>query len=334
MDHKQWIRSVLAHEECEVPFNIPLSPVPQRLLEQYSGTKDVFGWMGMPMRTTSLKSIKPLYADPEVFGPTARDEWGVVWTTNAIDRGSPDGHPLQVPDLTNYKFPDPTMEYRFEDIGPWCDANRDHYRIVFTGDLWERATFMRGMEALLYDIVDNPRFVRDLLRGIADYVLAMMNTLLSRFDFECIALSDDYGTQRGMLMSPDKWREFIKPLLKEIYALAKKHNRQMFHHTCGHVVPIVPDLIEIGLDILHPIQPEAMDIFYLKREFGRDLTFCGGLRTQDLLPYGTRDEVKAEVDMLKATMGKGGGYILEPGITLQADVPLDNILALIEAARA
>ncbi len=334
MDHKDWINSVIAHKECKVPFNIPLSPVPQRLLEQHAGTRDIFGWMGMPMRTTSLKSIKPLYADPEVFGPKAQDEWGVVWTTNAIDRGSPDGCPLQKPDLRDYRFPDPSMEYRFEDIGAWCEANKEHYRIVFTGDLWERATFMRGMENLLYDIVDNPRFVRSLLRGIADYVLAMMQTLLTRFEFECIALSDDYGTQRGMLMSPDTWRSFIKPLLEEIYALGKKHNRHVFHHTCGHVVPIVPDLIEIGLDILHPIQPEAMDIFQLKREYGRDVTFCGGLRTQDLLPYGTPAEVRAEVEMLKATMGRGGGYILEPGITIQADVPLENILALIEAARA
>lgn len=333
MNDRDWIRTALAHKDCPVPFNVPLSPVPQRKLEEYAGTKNIADWMGLPARFISLKSIKPLFAEPAVFGETARDEWGVVWTTNAIDRGSPDGHPLLKPDLTGYTFPDPSREYRFEDIGPFCEANRDHYRIIFTGDLWERATFMRGMEPLLYDIVDNPEFVRALLRGIADYVLAMMNTLLTRFEFEAIALSDDYGTQRGMLMSPASWREFIKPLLTEIYSLAKRHNRTVFHHTCGNVVPIIPDLIEIGLDILHPIQPEAMDVAQLKREFGRDLTFCGGVRTQDLMPYGTPDEVKREVRWLKSEMGKGGGYILEPGITLQADVPLENILALIEEAR-
>lgn len=333
MNDKQWIERVLAHQDGPVPFNIPFSPVPQRKLEEHAGTKDIAGWAGMPMRFISLKSIKPLYADPAIFGPTARDEWGVEWTTNAIDRGSPDGHPITKPDLSDYTWPDPTKEYRVEDIGPFCEANKSHYRVVFTGDLWERATFMRGMEPLLYDIVDNPEFVRSLLRGIADYVLAMMTTLFTRFDFECIALSDDYGTQRGMLMSPDTWREFIKPLLREIYGLAKKHNRRVFHHTCGHVVPIIPDLIEVGLDILHPIQPEAMDILHLKKEFGRDLTFCGGLRTQDLLPYGTPEDVRAEVRRLKAEMGRGGGYILEPGITVQADVPLENILAIIEEFR-
>jgi uroporphyrinogen decarboxylase len=120
--------------------------------------------------------------------------------------------------------------------------------------------------------------------------------------------------------------------LARMIARAKAHGRQMFLHTCGHNTPIIPDLIEIGLDILHPIQPEAMDIAALKREYGRDITFCGGVRTQDLLPLGTPEEVRAEVRRLKQVMGAGGGYILEPGITLQADVPLANLVALVEEA--
>ena len=92
-------------------------------------------------------------------------------------------------------------------------------------------------------------------------------------------------------------------------------------------------MIDIGLDILHPIQPEAMDILKLKSEFGRHLTFCGGVGTQDLLPYGTAQEVQKEVRRLKRHMGAGGGYILEPGITIQADVPLENVLAMIDESR-
>lgn len=336
MDDREWIKSVLAHppQADPVPFNIALSPVPQRKLQEYAGIENVADWMGLPIRMTGLKSIKPLYADPAIYGQHARDEYGVVWTTNAIDRGSPEGHCLPQPDLSSYTFPDAARAYRCEDLGAWLQANDEHYTFIWIGDLWERATFMRGMEALLLDLAGNPEFVRALLRGIADYILATLEILFSRFDFDGIALSDDYGTQRGMLMSPASWREFIKPLLSEIYSLAKRHNRTVFHHTCGYVVPIIPDLIEVGLDILHPIQPEAMDVFQLKREFGRDLTFCGGVRTQDLMPHGTPDDVRAEVRRLKAEMGKGGGYILEPGITLQADVPLENILALIEEARA
>ncbi len=108
----------------------------------------------------------------------------------------------------------------------------------------------------------------------------------------------------------------------------------MLHHSCGSIVPIIPDLVELGLDILHPIQPEAMDVRQLKRDFGAHLTFCGGVRTQTLLPEGSPEEVRAEVRALKRDLGRGGGFILEPGITLQADVPLANLVALIEEARA
>jgi uroporphyrinogen decarboxylase len=189
------------------------------------------------------------------------------------------------------------------------------------------------MEGLLVDLATHPGFVAQLLRGIADYVLQTVRILCERFEFDAIAISDDYGTQKAMLISPRDWRRFIKPVLAEIYALAKKHDCHVFHHTCGNVVPIIPDLIEIGLDILHPIQPEAMDIFELKREFGRDLTFCGGLRTQDLLPCASPQEIRAEVGKLQREMGRGGGYILEPGITLQSDIPLDNLLAMIDEAQ-
>ena len=98
-------------------------------------------------------------------------------------------------------------------------------------------------------------------------------------------------------------------------------------------MPIIGDLIDLGLDILHPIQPEAMDILSLKKRFGKDLAFCGGVSTQDLLVSGTPDQVRREVQRLKREMSPDGGYILEPGITLQADVPRANLIALIDEAR-
>ena len=235
--------------------------------------------------------------------------------------------------LSGYTFPDPTAEYRFEGIEAWCRDNAEHFTVIWVGDLWERATFVRGMENILLDVATDEGFVAELLRGIADYVLATVGILLDRYEFDAIAVSDGYGTQKALVISPEHWRRLIKPLLAEIYGLAKGRGRCVFHHTCGHVTPIVPDLIEIGLDILHPIQPETMDIHRLKREYGADLTFCGGLRTQDLLPAGTPDEVRAAARELKRTMGPGGGYILEPGITVQDDVPLPNMLAMIEEAR-
>jgi len=288
--------------------------------------------LDFPIRMTGLKSVKPLYAEPSRFGARAEDEFGVIWATTSVDRGSPIGPCLPDPDLTGYSFPDAADPFRFEDMETWCLENSDHFRIVWVGDLWERAAFMRGLEEILFDLVLHPQFVRDLLRRLADRIRATMEILFGSYEFEGIAVSDDYGTQRALMMAPDVWRQFIKPLLAEIYGAARVHGRIAFHHSCGDVSAIVPDLIEIGLDILHPIQPEAMDIFGLKREYGDDLTFCGGVRTQDLLPQGTAEEVRKEVKRLKRHMGSKGGYILEPGITLQADVPLENLEAMIDEA--
>ena len=133
------------------------------------------------------------------------------------------------------------------------------------------------------------------------------------------------------MMRPEMWREFVQPYLARILTAARAYGLATMLHTCGHVTPVIPDLIELGLDILHPIQPEAMDILCLKREFGRDITFCGGISTQRLLPFGTAQEVRDEVRWTVDAMAQGGGYIAEPGITLQADVPTANLVALIEA---
>jgi uroporphyrinogen decarboxylase len=330
-----WIKATLAHRGTgAVPYNFMFSPPALALVREHYGCEDVGEGLDLPLRMTGTVSVKPLYAPPTEFGETVVDEFGVVWSTSEIDRGSPIGPPLVEPDLSHYTFPDPTASYRFEGLDEWCRRNEGSYRIIWVGDLWERATFMRGMEALLVDLALRPAFVEELLRGLTDHIRRTMTILFERFSFEGIAVSDDYGTQKALLMSPAHWRRFIRPCLAEIYRFAKERGRTVFHHSCGHVEPIAADFVEIGLDVLHPIQPEANDIRRLKREYGRVLTFCGGVRTQDLLPYGMPDEVRAEVRRLKRDMGAGGGYILEPGITLQADVPAENLFALIDEARA
>jgi uroporphyrinogen decarboxylase len=333
--NKEWVQMAMARTStCPVPFNFAFSPPARRAAEAYYGGSPIEEVLDFPFRVNGPGSGKPLYADSAQFGATVQDEFGVVWSTNDIDRGSPIGPCLTGPDLSNYTFPDPRASYRFEGLADWCEQNRTHYRILGVGDLWERATFMRGMEGLLGDVMLSTTFVEALLRGLTDYILHTMQILLERCEFEAIGLSDDYGTQRALLISPDTWRRLVRPRLEEIYSLAKANGRAVFHHTCGNVYEVVGDMIDIGLDFLHPIQPEAMDIHRLKREFGRHLTLWGGIRTQDLLPKGTAEEVRAEVRTIKREMGEGGGYVLEPGIIIQADVPLENIAALIDEAIA
>jgi uroporphyrinogen decarboxylase len=253
-DHRAWIRDTLEHREPgAVPYNFMFSPPVRARLELHYGTTDLESALGLPLRMTGTKSVKPLYASPAEYGPRLTDEFGVTWSTSHIDRGSPIGPCLPEADLSGYRFPDPAASHRFEHLAEWTAANAGRFTFVWIGDLWERATFMRGMEQLLLDLTLHPRFAEELLRGLADYILKTMEILFSRFSFDGVALSDDYGTQRGMLMSPAHWRRFIKPLVAEIYQLAKRHGRSVFHHSCGNIVPIIGDLIDIGLDVLHPI---------------------------------------------------------------------------------
>jgi uroporphyrinogen decarboxylase len=334
-DDRSWIRDTLAHQESgAVPYNFMFSPPARARLESYYHRGDLEDVIGLPLRMNGTRSVKPLYAPVAEYGPQITDEFGVTWSTCDIDRGAPIGPCLTEASLGNYRFPDPSAAYRFDHLADWTAANRSHFTLLWIGDLWERATFMRGMESLLLDLTLHSRFVEELLRHLADYILRTMEILFERFSFDGVALSDDYGTQRGMLISPRHWRRFIRPLLAEIYGLAKRHGRTVFHHSCGNIAAIIGDLIDLGLDILHPIQPEAMDVLQLKRQFGAHVTLCGGIRTQDLLPSGTPEQVRDEVRRLKDVLGKGGGYILEPGITLQDDVPLANLLAMVDEAQA
>jgi uroporphyrinogen decarboxylase len=332
--NKDWIKQTIAHKQTPaVPYNFMFSPPAEKVLTQYYGRENLEEQLNLPIRMNAPRSIKPLYASPEQFGASIKDEFGVTWTTSDLDRGAPVGPPLVEPDLSGYTMPNPEAPFRFEGIEKWCEDNREHFTAIWIGDLWERATFVRGMENLLLDVVVNPKFVEELLRCLTDYILQTMQILFDRYIFDAVALSDDYGTQNGLLISPADWCRIIKPCVGDIYSFAKKNGRFVFHHSCGNVRSIIGEMIDIGLDILHPIQPEVMDIFELKREFGRDLTFCGGLGTQRLLPYGSCGQIREEISKLKEQMGVGGGYILEPGITTQADVPLENMLAMIEEAQ-
>lgn len=136
-----------------------------------------------------------------------------------------------------------------------------------------------------------------------------------------------------LLMSPDTWQEMIRDGEQKEYDLVHSYGKDVWVHSCGCVERIIPSLVEMGLDVLNPVQPECMDLAKLKRDFGDKLAFWGGISTQQVLPFGTPDEVKAEVRRVRRLMATGGGYILAPAQEIQEDVPAENIIALVEAAR-
>ena len=147
----------------------------------------------------------------------------------------------------------------------WCLRQKEHYRIIWVGDLWERATFMRGIENILLDVAMNPEFVQALLEHLTEYILETVRVLIERCDFEGIAISDDYGTQKGMLMSPGHWRRLVKPCLARIYKAAKKHGLTVFHHSCGNIIPIINDMIDIRWTFSTPYSPKQWIAIFTRK---------------------------------------------------------------------
>jgi len=197
--------------------------------------------------------------------------------------------------------------------------------------IFETAWALRGYERLLTDFVLNPELAERILDIPFHYHLAAAQKLVD-LGVDMIWTGDDVGTQNRMLMSPATWRRFLKPRLAAFIASLKQKNARLkiAYHTDGCVYPIIPDLIEIGVDVLNPIQPQSMDPEKLKREYGGRLCFWGTIDIQQTLPFGTADEVKAEVLARLRTVGQNGGLILGPTHNVQLDTPMENFWSLVK----
>ncbi|MEW6228752.1 MAG: uroporphyrinogen decarboxylase family protein, partial [Bacillota bacterium] len=200
-----------------------------------------------------------------------------------------------------------------------------------------QSQLMRGFEGWFTDIALDSGPICDLMDRILQYQTDLTCAMLERVGdkVDVVVYGDDIGTQNGPMVSPAMYRKHLKPRqAKLVQAIKGKTSAWIHYHTCGGVYPLIPDFIEIGVDVLNPIQVSArdMDPARLKREFGDKLSFWGGIDTHRVLPYGTPDDVRAEVKLRLTQMAEGGGYVLNSVHNIQADVPLENIMAMFEAA--
>ncbi|HWQ84366.1 MAG TPA: uroporphyrinogen decarboxylase family protein, partial [Anaerolineales bacterium] len=196
--------------------------------------------------------------------------------------------------------------------------------------IFECAWALRGYERMLSDFALNPDLAEQILDIPYRYHLAVAKKLTA-LGVDMIWTGDDVGAQNAMLISPKMWRKFLKPRMANFIAELKAINPQVkvAYHSDGAIYPIIPDLIEIGLDVLNPIQPASMDPVRLKREYGDQLCFWGSIDEQHTLPFGTAGDVRAEVCTRLETLGKNGGLILGPTHHVQLDTPMENFWALI-----
>ena len=213
------------------------------------------------------------------------------------------------------------------------DASDKYFLVRIYGSHFEKAYSARGLENFLADMAGEPAFARKLLKSIIEKNLVMLENILSLSEIDGVLLGSDWGSQRGLLMAPEIWEEMIRAGEQEEYDLVHAYGKDVWVHSCGNVEAIISSLIEMGLDVLNPVQPEAMDVRKLKAQYGDKLCFWGGISTQQTLPYGKPEEVKEEARAVRDLMSRDGGYILAPAQSIQSDVPVENILALLEVAR-
>lgn len=227
--------------------------------------------------------------------------------------------------------------YDFSDMKAQAAAGHKKNMVVssWVGRLFETSWPLRGYENMLADMLAEPETAEYFLDIEHDWNLAYTEAA-ARAGADILYYGDDVGNQNAMTFSAELWREMYKPRWAKTFAAAKKINKNiaLWYHSCGNVTDIIPDLIEIGLDILNPIQPECMDIYAVQKKYGDKISFDGGLGTQRLLPWGTAAEVKKEVENLVNVFGKNGGFILSPAHVIEPEVPIENIKAFVDTARA
>jgi len=302
-----------------------------------AAARDYFGFdltsfsLAPSRRRTDFARFTPAGGDTQV------DEWGVGWKTGAYLHYAEILHPLAGLDAAGiraYPFPDLDASYRYEEAPREIAEIHDRglAAAYFAGSVFETAWYMRGMEQLFVDMVTERETADFLLDRVAGIVSASAAQLAAA-DLDLLVLGDDIATQTGLMMSLDMWREHFKPRLTRIIRAAKDANPdvQVFYHSDGNVWDAIPDLIDAGVQVLNPVQPECLDPARVKTEFGDRLSFFGTISVQQTMPFGTPDDVRAEVKLRLDTVGKGGGLLLAPSHVLQPDTPWENVVAFFEA---
>jgi len=247
-------------------------------------------------------------------------------------------HPMRgftsVEEIERYPFPDYDASYRHDDLEERIRAVHDrglaavsHFTMIF-----EFAWYLRGMENLMLDFFDHPALADALLDRVADSQCFIARRSADA-GVDLVRTGDDIGTQRGMMMSPEMWRRWLKPRLARLVDAAKSANpdAKVLYDSDGNLDPVIPELIEVGVDVLCPMQPECNDLARLKREYGRHLAFWGSIGVQSNLPFGTPADVRDEVRERMDTIGRGGGLVIAPSHVIPPETPWENVVAFFDA---
>lgn len=289
----------------------------------------------LPDKTPRVNPIEVLMKEAEWV-----DEWGTRWGHAFKGVGAtPVEHPLKdwsmLEGYLRTGIPDPKAPGRLDSAAAALALHAPSkycYGIIHLA-LFERLHSLRGMENLLMDLYTNEIEVRRLMDVLEAYMLELIRQWAA-LGADAVFMTDDWGSQTGLMISPELWRRIFKGYYARVFDEIHRLGMDVVFHSCGNVMAVVGDLIDIGLDVLDPVQPGAMDIGLLAREYGGKVAFSGAVDIQDLLCLGTPRQVKDEVRRIVETLGGpyGGSLILGPANVMTPDTPFENLAALFEAA--
>ena len=279
-----------------------------------------------------------------IAGDTYTDEWGLNFQSdglyfNIINAPLKDA---KIGDLERYDWPDPSDPERVKGVAEEARYWYDHSTYALLGpgiacSLFEQCWYLRGFEQFLLDLIMDKEFAHALLRKVLNIRKIMYGKFLENAGkyLDVIYVADDIAMQSGPMMSLDLFREMIKPYYEEYFGFLKSRTEaKLFYHCCGGIEPFLKDLIDIGCDILNPVQTAAagMDPIQLKETYGDKIVFWGGVDTQHILPNGTTKEIQEATVKMIDIMGAGGGYVLSAVHNIQPDTPPENIMTMLDTA--
>lgn len=326
------LEQIQHHETDPVPYTLGFEgDVAERVTQHYGSDS----WRErLVTYIAGCCGINRMGKEPIAEG-LSRDLFGSVWR---LDRRPfhLEQPGLESPSFDGYDWPE-AGAFVEPDMKPNGLAKLEEHRESFTTinagwGLWESCWGIRGFNNAMMDCVAEPDFFAELLDRLTDLYLEQL-ALCADIPADAFMFGDDWGHQRGVMMGPERWRQYLKPRYARIYEAAHAQGKIVISHCCGSVADIMPDIIEIGLDVLESVQPEArgMNPYELKKNWGDKIAFWGCLGSQSTVPFGGPQEIHAEVERLRRIMGKGGGYILSPAKSLQPETPTENAVAVVEA---
>jgi uroporphyrinogen decarboxylase len=330
MNRRELVIEALSHRATQpIPYHIEFTGQSLEKLVAATGDKNIEEKLG-----TCLHYVQYWGWPAEIPGKPGyfRDEFGVVWNRNGADKdiGAVDHPQIEDIETSSYQFPQADTARLRRDIEAMLASKGDRFAFMGFGFcMFERSWSLMGMENVLVSMLSAPEALEDFFDRICAYFINLVDIALE-YEVDGIYFGDDWGQQRGLIMGPAHWRRFIKPRMARLYARVKAKGKYVIQHSCGDNNEILGDLIDIGLDCYQTFQPEIYNLAEVKRRYGKNLAFWGGVSTQKALPVMKPAELQNEIVRVVKALRDGGGLIIAPTHALPSDVPVENILAMAE----